>query len=393
MHVWKNAGIDYMRLLDLHHTELASVRVPVHHVLRSFANAALVFLVIFIIFNKAVRGAGLGYLNLATAHAIPVLLTIYYCYRIIQPFETRKHWLYMLWKVIAAPLYQVDFCAGYIGDLLTSLVRVSTPFLFSLVYVAISIFAWATNNLDWAVSTSDKWWTENRFFTLVMIPFLTLYPLWIRLLQCLRRSVETGHRWPHMGNALKYTSAVLVISHGTFQPHLRQNSYWIASFVGATVFQFLWDVFQDWGMLIISLPPAVDKRRNENRSSHNNSGSGRNNFLDRLGDIRIRVRTKRLLGPAWIYFVVMIANLALRFAWTLTLLPTEDEEASEHSIYRSFLRHVGPFVAAAEIMRRMVWGFFRLEYEQITLIQKVQAEDMTEELLSSQDIPFNKVSF
>lgn len=388
MHVWRNAGIDFVRLLNLHQTEIGQVKAPVPLVLKSFSNAALIFLVTFIIFNKAMRAAAAGHINLASVHAIPVLLTLYFCFRFVNPFDTRKQWLYMLWKVVAAPFYPVDFCAGYVGDLLTSLVRVSIPFLFSLVYVGISAFAWLSNRMDWAVSTSDTWWTQNRVFTHGLVPFLTLCPLWIRLVQCLRRSVETGHRWPHFGNALKYTSAIVVISHGTFQPQLRHNPIWILSFVGATLFQFAWDVFQDWGILEITWANSVDipLDRFEGKYHHHNSSGG--SWLEKLCDIRIRMRTKRLLGPVWIYVAIMVFNLALRFAWTLTLLPADIEDENP-SVYATFIRHVGPFIAAAEIVRRMAWGFFRLEYEQITLIRKISAEEFHADLQQVLDVcPF-----
>ena len=92
--------------------------------------------------------------------------------------------------------------------------------------------AWLSNDMKAAASRSNVWWQDSPFYRLLLVPFLTLMPLWIRLMQCLRRSVESGQRWPHMANALKYTSAIAVISYGTFRPHLRGNSFWIASFVG-----------------------------------------------------------------------------------------------------------------------------------------------------------------
>ena len=99
----------------------------------------------------------------------------------------------------------------------------------------LSIAAWLSNDMKAAASRSNVWWQDSPFYRLFLVPFLTLMPLWIRLMQCLRRSVESGQHWPHMANALKYTSAIAVISYGTFRPHLRGNSLWIASFVGDTL--------------------------------------------------------------------------------------------------------------------------------------------------------------
>ena len=360
MFVWKSSGIDFINILNLSSTEVATTKYPVPLVLKSFVDDVLIFLLSFILFNKVIRGSHKGQYRLAVAHVIPVLLTIYYCYRVFQPWESRKPWLEMLWKVLAAPLYPVEFRDGYIGDLLTSLVRVSVPFLFSILYVILSLYAWITNDLDSAITTSNLWWTEYTLFTNFIIPFLMFCPLWIRLLQCLRRSVETGNRWPHYGNALKYTAALLVISYGSFQPELRSNSFWIACFVFATIYQFLWDLFQDWGMLSISGLdfPSSDIFTNIQY------------FCNQYPKFSLQFRSKRLLGSVYIYYFVIIFNLAFRFAWTLTLLPPVNPKDHGFSLYSVLMYHVSTLIAALEIIRRMIWGFFRLEWEQIELMKK-----------------------
>jgi hypothetical protein len=60
---------------------------------------------------------------------------------------------------------------------------------------------------------------------------------------------------------------------------------------------------------------------------------------------------------------VIVANFFMRFAWALTLLP--EPQTAGKSFYTSLLFHLGPMVAAGEVVRRMVWGFFRLEWEQL----------------------------
>ena len=380
MYVWRHSGIDYIKLLNLHETEIPQAKHPVLMVMQSFANDILIFLVTFIFFNKAVRGAYHGHYKLAYAHALPVLLAMYYFFRMLQPLESRKSWLYMLWKVLAAPWYPVEFRDGYIGDLLTSLVRVSVPFVFSLVYVVVSLYAWLTNDMKWIVSTSDRWWTDQKGYSLVLLPFLTIFPLWIRLLQCLRRSVESGNRWPHMGNAAKYTSAIIVISFGTFQPDVRSNPIWILCFTLATLFQFAWDIFQDWGILQIQWPSLRNHTVSTTQTfSVQFGGISVWEVFERLNEVTITMRTKRLLGPKWIYVTVMGVNLALRFAWTLTLLPPHPNSET-WSFYATFMNHLIPFIAAAEIIRRMVWGFFRLEWEQIEVLQKANLVDYLDDL-------------
>jgi hypothetical protein len=375
MWVWKSSGVDFIHLLNLQHTEIGKSKFPVSLVIKSLINDCLIFLLTFILFNKFIRGTRRGQYRLAIAHLCPVLLTIYYCYRLFIPFSSRKVWLSMLWKVLAAPFYPISFRDGYIGDLLTSLVRVSVPFFFSLIYVMLSLFSWITNNVD-LISISEEssniWWIEHKVFA-YFVPFLMLYPLWIRYVQCLRRCVETGKRWPHFGNALKYTCALVVIAYGSFQPALRRNHFWIFCFICATIYQFLWDIFQDWGM--ISLEGWSSS--SSSGSSFDFSLSSWNDLLNNWDKFRFEFRKKRLLGPISIYWFVMLFNLVFRFAWTLTLLPPVDPKVHGFSLYSIAMYHIGTLIAALEIVRRMVWGFFRLEYEQIEMINKVNTESLS----------------
>ena len=191
------------------------------------------------------------------------------------------------------------------------------------------------------------WWKSNGIVQLLIIPMLTLAPLLMRLFQCLRRSVETGHRWPHMANACKYTSAIIVIAAGTLQPSVRSSVVWILCFVGATCYQYVWDLTMDWGIVVTADSELAQKQQS-------------------FGGLALR--KDRLLGSSHTYFLVMTGNLVLRFAWTLTLLQP-DLTSSQSSFTAAFMAHLTPFVAAAEVMRRMVWGFLRLEWEHMEKMQ------------------------
>ena len=349
MQIWRAAGIDFVGLLSLEKTEVDGRRAPELIVYTAATDLTLMFLTVFICFNKAARGVLSLPGSLALAHALSVLMVVYFLFRILSPWnESRKKWLYYLWQVVAAPFFAVSFRDSYIGDLLTSLVRVLIPMCFSFAYLGLSAVAWMTDNMNLAASTNtDAWWQDSVYFRLYLVPFLTLFPLWIRLMQCLRRSVETGRRWPHMANAAKYTSAIVVISFGTFHPQLRENPLWILCFVGATLFQFVWDLTMDWGLVV--------------RAS-SRGASAQCSFLG------WSLRHTRLLGPQWVYLVVISANLLLRFAWTLTLLPADLSKAESLTLYGVITKHVGPLIAAGEVARRMVWGFFRLEFEQLEVL-------------------------
>jgi hypothetical protein len=387
MHVWRWAGIDFVRLLQLEDTEVAALAQPEETVFSSVSNIAILYLLAFILFNKAVRGGYFGNSNdLTFAHGIPACFVVFVAFRIFHPWSTRRVWLHKLWRVLAAPFYQINFCDGYVGDLLTSLVRVFIPMCFSVIYVAETIFAWLTNKMSMTTARSNRWLVQLTWYRFGLLPVLTLFPLWIRLLQCLRRSVESGQRWPHIGNALKYTSAIIVISFGTYLPRVRHNPLWVASFVFATLFQFAWDLTQDWGMVVISPPKHTAALRSS-------TGIG---AVDCLLGTTFSFRRTRLLGPLSTYLLVIALNLVLRFSWTLTLLPppTDEDSADGPSLYVSFMTHLGPMLASAEIVRRMVWGFFRLEHEQL----EIAGRKKTDEILQAQQpedglelLPLDKV--
>lgn len=364
IHVWSSAGIDYFRLLELEDTELGRSKYPNLMIYNSATNLSLIFLLTFVLYNKIMRRLyhyydvthkDYGY-TLAATHSIPCLLLVYFVYRMVVPSETRKVWWFFLWRVLAAPFYSVNFCDGYIGDLLTSLVRVLVPLLYSFAYLLISCYSWFSNHIDLATATSDHWWKDTILLKSVLVPWLTLLPLWLRLVQCLRRSVECGRRWPQIGNALKYTSAILVISIGTFKPNSRNSWLWLLGFVGATLYQFTWDLTQDWGVIRVTLPSSYS------------------NMKEAIGGISISIRENKMLGSNWVYYTVICFNLVLRFAWTLTVLGTakgtstynrSDNSIKTFSAAETFWHHLGPCIAAAEILRRMVWGFFRLEWEHL----------------------------
>merc|ERR1712224_675698 len=158
---------------------------------------------------------------------------------------------------------------------------------------------------------------------------------------------------------------------GTFQPEIRQNSVWVACFIFATLFQFSWDLTQDWGMIVISPP----------RHATATSASTGVAAVDCLIGTSFSFRQTRLLGPVSTYILVIVFNLILRFSWTLTLLPAPVTVGDTPSLYVSFMTHLGPMLAGAEIIRRMVWGFFRLEYEQLEALGRKK----TDEILQTQD--------
>ena len=70
-----------------------------------------------------------------------------------------------------------------------------------------------------------------------------------------------GRRWPHLGNALKYATAMSVSLFGTFQPQMKSSWVWVFCFVYATLYQFTWDVVMDWDLLRWCVRACVWRRK------------------------------------------------------------------------------------------------------------------------------------
>jgi len=56
-------------------------------------------------------------------------------------------------------------------------------------------------------------------------------------------------RYPHYPNMFKYASALTVSIYGFYNPSLRHDGVWVMAFFSTTFYQFLWDIWMDWGLV------------------------------------------------------------------------------------------------------------------------------------------------
>jgi hypothetical protein len=126
---------------------------------------------------------------------------------------------------------------------------------------------------------------------------------------------------------------------GLFDPSKKGKALWVLAFIGATLYQIWWDVFMDWEL------------------------------LERLPSRSFRLRSLRLYKSRIMYWAIFGVNCILRFGWTLSFLPQWYLDSSGVLLNtfdgNYFARIIGPAIASAEIVRRMLWGFLRLELEAI----------------------------
>jgi len=322
--VWRHVGIDYERFLELDPTQIGED--PCIPVWNEAIDLSIAFLLSLICFWKSLRGVFFQGMPETLAHTFPLTLFLYIMYRVFMPWKQRKLIFTSIKDVMVAPFGTTRFKEGFVGDILTSVVRVLIDVVFSVGYFACGLMGWYANSLHLDQDEVQDWW----IFQWVLVPLITVLPLWWRFLQNLQRSYDTRQRWPHLGNAMKYATAQTVGLYGLFHANARSNGLWIFGFVFATLYQYTWDIFMDWDLLRFK--------------------NGRPAFRENL-----------LYQNKSFYLAIMVVNLVLRFFWSLTLIP----EGGQLAWQRDLQVRLSPILAGGEICRRCVWGFLRLENEHL----------------------------
>lgn len=274
----------------------------------------------------------------ALTELLPLFLLIAMMVVLVMPFNifyrsSRLFFLTCLFHCLAAPLYKVTLPDFFLGDQLTSQVQALRSIQFYICY-----YGWG--DYKHRENTCKQKDVYNTFlFIVAVIPYAS------RLLQCLRRLFE--ERNPEQGyNGIKYFLTIVAVCLRTAYS-LDGSIAWrllagIFSAIAA-IFCTYWDFVHDWGLL--------------NRTS-------KNRWL----------RDKLLVPHKKVYFIAMILNVLLRFAWLQTVLDFHFEFMHRQTMVA--------LVASLEIIRRGIWNFFRLENEHLNNVGKYRA-------FKSVPLPFN----
>ena len=264
------------------------------------------------------------------------------------------------WKVVGytvfSPLFPVSFRDGFVGDICTSSVRPMQDFAFTTFYLLWGIKAWWKHTLDGDYIADnddtgggdDDRLESNWLLHTCILPICMVSPLWWRFLQNLRQCYENKQRWPYLGNAFKYFFAAQVASFGVFHPSLKENTLWLSCFVIATLYQIWWDVFMDWELFEVNTTTTRRRRG-------------------------LRLRKTRIYSHQWMYWSILVINFCLRFCWTLSFLPHQYLDRSgvlKNTFEGDISAALNPLLASAEIIRRTLWGFLRVELEAIKVARK-----------------------
>ena len=282
---------------------------------------------------------------------LPLFLWIITAVVLLNPFKwliRKGRWgvVKVTVRILLAPLYRVRFGDFWFADQLNSIVVILLDLEFMLCFYS---YVWPLDkNEDGKVCNKN---------TYIVRPVISCLPAFWRLMQCLRCYYDTK-RYPHLINAGKYFTtfpvvilfAIYTIDRRRKNPdesltaelfdEIQDNKYllaWtIASFIHA-VYTFIWDVYMDWGLF---------QSRNLLRPN---------------------------LGYSWksLYYVAIVEDFVLRFAWSLKLSLGLHLQAQVNLFYT--------LLAGLEIFRRFVWNFYRVEYEHIKITTQLSSDEVSDD--------------
>ncbi len=238
-------------------------------------------------------------------------------------WKSRQCIIDALMQTVIAPFGRVRFRDFFMGDVLTSLVKVIAD-----LYLAICVVS-----LEEYYTRTDDSFCLSSMTTKIIKPICICAPYWFRFAQCLNRYFNTHDRVPHLPNAVKYGTAMSVTLLGTLHTSygtVEGTSWssgriiWLIATVVSTCYLIFWDTTMDWTLF------------KKNRSKE---------------------------YPKWWYWTAMGLDIVLRYLWTFTLFPTSANPYFHGSASFTFLdaAYFMAFIEIAELFRRAVWAIFRVE--------------------------------
>nr|CAH7755494.1 unnamed protein product [Callosobruchus chinensis] len=280
------------------------------------------------------------------AYANPLALLVLMVLFVVNPTKTFRHearfWtLRVLGKAFMAPLFYVSFADFWVADQLNSLTTLFTDTQYLICFYL--------TNPNWSVGAGK----QNYFFTdsnycvvnfLGIRTFMACLPPWFRFAQCLRRYRDTKETFPHIINAVKYSTSFFAIIFSSLSK-VYANDYasgenpflylWIVSSLISSCYAYTWDIKLDWGLF--------------------DAKAGDNKFL----------REEIVYSSTWFYYFGILEDFVLRFGWAFLISMTEMGYALENNMIT--------ILAPLEVFRRFMWNFFRLENEHLNNCGKFRA--------------------
>ncbi|XP_024009934.1 phosphate transporter PHO1 homolog 7 [Eutrema salsugineum] len=237
--------------------------------------------------------------------------------------SSRFFFLMVVFRCISAPLYKVSLRDFFLAEQITSQVQALRSLEFYICY-----YGWGDfRHRQTTCRSSDVY---NTFYFIIAV-----IPYWSRFLQCVRRFIEekdSSQGYNAIKCLLTIVSVCLRTAYSLNKGKVLKIAAWVFSAL-ATFCSTYWDIVFDWGLL------------------HKPS----KNWL----------RERLLVPHKAVYYVAMVLNVVLRFAWLQTVL-----DFNLPFLHRQTMIAL---LAILEIIRRGIWNFFRLENEHLNNVGKFRA--------------------
>jgi hypothetical protein len=223
-------------------------------------------------------------------------------------------------RLLLSGFYPVEFKDFFLGDIFCSLT-------YSISNVSMFFCIYANHWNDCVKCGSGR----SR-----LLGFLQCLPSIWRFLQCFRRYADTGDWFPHLANMGKYTvSTLYYMSLSLYRIETIRNHKVLLIFWATvnSLYSGIWDIVMDWSLFQFD-------------SKH---------FL---------LRDEIAFKNVYFYYSAMVIDILLRFQWVFyVLFPRQIQQ----SAITSFC------IAVAEVVRRFIWIFFRMENEHATNVHLFRA--------------------
>ena len=296
-----------------------------------------------------------GYIATTLPQALPLMLVLFLFKCLVHPWSRRKQLWSIISRVIRAPFCEVRFVDTYVADVLTSMVKVLLDALWCCYFFLSGAFLRSESdrkNLSDLQNTTHSFWYKQ-----VLAPAVCFFPIWFRFAQCLRKYVDVGdghRRWVHLWNAAKYAFSLIVTITTVVRGTEKFKSRWSILFFGSSIFSWVWDVHVDWGLNFCKVESSEDTSFRRPSSFDDQPRKKRWHILS---------RQTRMYPKVWWYRGAAVLDLFGRFVWLATVVPPNAFGSHLTSYIPDYLT---PILALAELARRCVWGFFRLEHEHLS---------------------------
>jgi len=263
------------------------------------------------------------------AFASPLGLLAFYALFFLNPTKTGKYkerqWMMGVFlRIVITPLSYVTFADFWVADQLNSIQPI-----FPDLYYWYCFYTSLGDKNSWYLATDDSVCRKPNGWALV----LACLPAWFRFVHCLRRYRDTRHAFPHLTNAGKYTTTLVTnLIHFIFamlSGVTAQVFYalYLFSKTISTFYALAWDLKMDWGFFA--------------------ANAGENTLL----------REETVYPSTLYYYLAMAEDIILRLLWVVGLI-LKQTTGLPHEL-------IGSVQQIAEVFRRFVWNFFRLENEHL----------------------------